>query len=77
LGAGLSAFGWAVGTWLSDIAYLAQGADQPMWEVLGTIGVGGSFVLAIRAAEVMDILFLGIAVYEGYKFSDGSRSVKD
>jgi hypothetical protein len=76
LGAVLSALGWALGTWLCDIAFLAKEAEQPFLAVLGAVGIGGSFALAARAADLMDILFLAIAVYEGYKFANAARSAK-
>ena len=69
LGAVCSAFGWALGTWLCDVALLAKQADRPIIDVLGNVGLAGSLDLAVRASDAMDLLFLGIAVWEGYRFS--------
>lgn len=76
LGAGLSAFGWALGTCLCDIGYLAKGSGQPFLTVLGTVPIDSTVALALRAADIMDILFLAIAVYEGYKFAGAPRSAQ-
>lgn len=74
LGAGLAALGWALGTWLCHIADLAHNVGQPFVTVLGSVDLAASLILAIREADAMDVLFLAIAVYEGYKFAGTSRS---
>jgi hypothetical protein len=69
LGAICAAFAWALGTVLTDVAFLAQGAGRPFLEVLNLLGAEETMSLAFQSADVMDIVFLGIAVWEGYKFS--------
>lgn len=69
LGGAASALGWALGTWMCDIALLAKATGRPMLDVLGNIGLADSVAFAFRAADAMDVLFLAIAVYEGYRFS--------
>jgi hypothetical protein len=69
LGGACAALGWALGTVLCDIAFVAKNVDRSFFEVLTTLGVGQSVSLAFRAADGMDLLFLAIAVWEGYKLS--------
>ena len=69
LGAICAAFAWALGTVLTDVAFLAQSAGRPFLEVLNLLGAEETVTLAFQSADVMDIVFLGIAVWEGYKFS--------
>ena len=69
LGGAASALGWALGTWMCDLALLAKDAGRPILEVLGNVGLTDSLAFAFRAADAMDLLFLAIAVYEGYRFS--------
>jgi hypothetical protein len=69
LGAACAAFGWALGTVLCDIAFVAKDVGRPFFDVLTSLGIGESVSLAFRAADAMDLLFLAIAVWEGYKLS--------
>ncbi|WP_186729015.1 hypothetical protein [Sphingomonas panacisoli] len=69
LGAVCAALGWALGTLLADIAMLAKLENLSFAETIGRLGMDGSVSLFMAAADVMDILFLGIAMYEGYKFA--------
>jgi hypothetical protein len=69
LGAVCAAFGWGLGTVLSDVAFLAKHVGRPVADVLMSLGLDRTILLVTGAFEPMDLLFLGIAVYEGYKFS--------
>jgi hypothetical protein len=69
LGAVCAALGWALGTALADVAMVAQVQNEPFTAALGQLGVGGVESVFMSAADVMDVLFLGIAVFEGYKLS--------
>lgn len=69
LGGVCAALGWALGTVLCDIGFAAREAAIPFLEALTRLGFGGSLSLALSASDGMDILFLAIAVWEGYKFS--------
>jgi hypothetical protein len=73
LGAACAALGWALGTVLCDLAFLANQTEQPFVDVVGRVGLGGSIPLAIQSSDAMDLLFLAIAVWEGYKFSTRRR----
>ena len=69
LGAVCAALGWALGTVLCDLAFLAKETGQPLLDVVTRVGLSDSIALAISASDAMDLLFLAIAVWEGYKFS--------
>jgi hypothetical protein len=69
LGGACAAFGWALGTILCDIAFLAQNAGRPFLDVLPLMDLSSTASLALAAADVMDLVFLAIAVYEGYRLS--------
>lgn len=69
LGAACGALGWALGTLLADIAMVSKFENMPFFEAVSRLGMDGSVSLFMAAADVMDILFLGIAMYEGYKFA--------
>ncbi len=69
LGAGCAAFGWVLGTAMVNVAMLAQVNDVGFGEAFGRVGIGGAFDLMTRTFDPMDILFLAIAVYEGYRFA--------
>jgi hypothetical protein len=69
LGGAAAAFGWALGTWLCDIGLLAKEVGRPILDVFASIGLTNSVAFAFRAADVMDLLFLAFAVYEGYRFA--------
>ena len=69
LGAALALFGCVAGNLLAVVGIVAQQQGEPFMSVLGRLDVS----LIVRLMEVsfspMDLLFYGIAVYEGYKLS--------
>ncbi len=69
LGAVCAALGWALGTAFADVAMLAQLENLPFMTAFGQLGANGTVSLFMTAADPMDILFLGIAVFEGYKLA--------
>jgi len=69
LGAVCAALGWGLGTTLGDVAFLANARNMPLLDVLQRLDLHGLGTLFTLAFEPLDLLFLGIAVYEGYKFS--------
>jgi hypothetical protein len=69
LGGACAAFGWALGTILCDIAFVAKEAGRPFLDTAAALGLGTSISLGINAIEPMDLLFLAIAVWEGWKFA--------
>jgi hypothetical protein len=69
LGGACAAFGWALGTILADVALLAKNVDEPLRNVLTRLSPHEIIALAMQAADGMDLLFLAIAVWEGYRLS--------
>jgi hypothetical protein len=69
LGAALALFGCLAGNLLAVVGIVAQQQGEAFTTVLGRLDVS----LVVRLMEVtfspMDLLFYGIAVYEGYKLS--------
>jgi hypothetical protein len=54
---------------LSTLALLAEEAGQPFLDVVARVGLGTGITLATQTSEAIDLLFLAIAVWEGYKLS--------
>lgn len=69
LGAACAGCGAALGIVLSDLAFLAKEAGRPMLDVASAVGPGELLSLAVRNGDPIDLLFLAIAVYEGWKLS--------
>lgn len=69
LGAACAAFGCLLGIVLCDVAFLAKATAQPFFALLSQLGVGGSVSLAVEAGDAMELLFVAIAIWEGFKFS--------
>lgn len=69
VGAVCAALGWALGTALADVAMLAQLQHVEVTDAATHLGVSGTADLFMAAADPMDLLFLAIAVWEGYKFA--------
>ena len=69
LGAVCAAVGWGLGTVLSDIAFLSHARHLPLLAVVQSLTIERLSSLVSAVFQPMDVLFLGIAVYEGYKFS--------
>lgn len=55
------------------VALVTKGADASLATVLGRVDPGALMALAVKNADAMDLLFLGIAVYEGYRLSFAYR----
>lgn len=71
LGAVLALAGCLLGNALSFVAFAAQQNGGSFADVLMTVSPAGLFSVMAQNFEAMDLLFYGIAVYEGFKF--GSR----
>ena len=69
LGAVCAALGWVLGTIMVDVAMVAQFENLPFLEVLGQLDAGKMVALLQATSDAMDLLFLAIAVYEGYRFA--------
>lgn len=69
LGAVCAALGWGLGTVLSDIATLSHIRKIPVLDAVQLLDLPRLMALVTAVFQPMDVLFLAIAVYEGYKFS--------
>lgn len=68
-GAVLALLGCVMGNVFMIIAFAAKGADLSVFEVASRIEIGLLANLMMETFSPMDILFYGIAVYEGWRFS--------
>jgi len=71
LGAVLALAGCLLGNALSFVAFAAQQSGASFVDVLMTVNPAGLLSVMVKNFEAMDLLFYGIAIYEGFKF--GSR----
>lgn len=69
LGAACALLGCVVGNFLSVIAFFAQLKHFSFFAVLGSFDFGLYQRLMTISFQPMDLLFYGIAIYEGYRFS--------
>ena len=69
LGAACAAFGCVLGIGLSDIAVLAKLEGVSLLTAFQTLGLGGTVTLAVQAGDAMELLFVAIAVWEGWKLA--------
>ncbi len=71
----MALLGCAVGNLLATCGLLAKHNDIPFFTVLSVLEVEAVKNLMVASFSPMDLLFYGIAVYEGYKFSFRRLSV--
>jgi len=76
LGAACALAGCVAGNVLSDIGFYAKIRHIGFGEALGNLDMALLTKLVETFSQPMDLLFYGIAVYEGYKFSFKYRLVK-
>ena len=69
IGAVCAALGWALGTLLCDLALVAKDAGVSFGDAIARLGAAGSIAAALQSSSAIDLLFLAIAVWEGYKFA--------
>ncbi len=69
IGAGFSLLGCLAGNLLAVCAALAEAESIPFSTVLANLNLGLITELMKVTFHPMDLLFYGIAVYEGYRFS--------
>lgn len=68
-GAALALLGCVMGNLLSACGFYAAEASMSVWSVLGRLNWEMAISLIQATFQPMDLLFYGIAVYEGYKLS--------
>lgn len=69
VGGALALVGCGVGNLLAVTALVASSEGVPLLEVLPRLDLQSARELMIASFQPMDLLFYGIAVYEGYRFS--------
>lgn len=69
LGAALSFIGCLLGNYLSQVGFVANYQGISFLEVIHSIDFATSFLVMKESFSVIDLLFYGIAIYEGYYFS--------
>lgn len=69
LGAALSLLGCLLGNLLSQVGFIAQEQSFGYFETLTYLNFNLIISILVESFNPMDILFYGIAVYEGYKFA--------
>lgn len=71
LGAILALAGCVLGNGLSFVVFAAQQSGAPIADAVMNTNLNGLLSVMDKNFAAMDLLFYGIAIYEGYKF--GSR----
>lgn len=69
IGAGLSLFGCLLGNLLTIVILISLEYDASFLEILTSLEIDIIANLMKETFDVMDLVFYGIAIYEGYKFS--------
>jgi hypothetical protein len=76
LGAACALLGSVLGNVLSDIGFYAGGMNISFGEALATMNVGPLGRLILDSFHPLDLLFLGIAIYEGFAFSTKYKLIR-
>lgn len=69
VGAILSFIGCLLGNILSICISISHYETIPLFQIISNLNVGLTLELMIETFHPMDLLFYGIAIYEGYRFS--------
>jgi len=69
VGAALSLVGCALGNYLTVCAMIARQENIAFFEVLNRVDLQTAIDLMIETFNPMDLLFYGLALYYGYKYS--------
>jgi hypothetical protein len=77
MGAGLALLGCLVGNVLACVAFVASAEKVAYLEALSRLNAGIALDLLVATFSPMDLLFYGLAVYEGYKLSIRQVTVED
>lgn len=77
VGAGLALLGCAVGNLLAVCGLVAKQENMAFIEVVSRLDLSVVQELMVTTFSPMDLLFYGIAVYEGYRFSFRQLSPQD
>jgi antitoxin component YwqK of YwqJK toxin-antitoxin module len=77
LGAFLSLLGCLLGNLFTQVGFIAEEQSLGYFETLSYLNLGIIINIFIETFDVLDVLFYGLAIYEGYKFSFRKVSVQD
>lgn len=77
LGAFLSFIGCLLGNLFSQVGFIAQEESLGYFETLSYLNFGLILNILVESFNPMDLIFYGIAVYEGYKFAFRRLSVQE
>ncbi|MGH7453596.1 MAG: hypothetical protein ACRENG_19765 [bacterium] len=69
VGASLAFFGCALGNLLAICALVAKQENASLLTILANLDLVAAGQVLLETFQPMDLLFYGIAIYEGYKFS--------
>ena len=69
LGAGLALLGCLLGNFFALVGFASKQGNHGIFETLSLIDFSKVPEIMVSAGSAMDLLFYGIAVYEGYRFS--------
>jgi len=69
VGAALSLLGCLIGNLLTVSWFIAASEGVPYWELLGSLNLEFAIEILTVTFDPMDLVFYGIAVYFGYKYS--------
>ncbi|MBO3699195.1 hypothetical protein [Roseivirga sp. E12] len=69
LGAVYALVGCLLGNLFSQVGFAADYYEVGIFEVFSVLSFGDVIDIMIETFDIMDVLFYGIAVYEGYKFA--------
>ena len=68
-GATLALLGCLAGNLLATCVFIAQQNNVPLLDLIFSLNLGIAVELLIETFSPIDLLFYGIAVYEGYRFA--------
>jgi len=77
VGAGLAFLGCLLGYALSLVGFIADHEEMGYFEVVGALDYTQFPMLMFDFSSPMDLLFYGIAIYQGYHFSIRSITQED
>ncbi|MDR2916216.1 MAG: hypothetical protein LBV74_15560 [Tannerella sp.] len=69
IGAVLALLGCLAGNLFSKIAYIVNYTDIEYYEIFANMKLSMMIDIIAETSEPIDLLFYGIAIYEGYRFS--------
>ncbi len=69
IGGFFALLGCVLGNLLSQVGFIGNELDMGYWQVLGLIDSSNIGTLFIESFDIIDLLFYGIAIFQGYKIA--------